>query len=148
MKNYFELLGLSPAFELDLSSLEAAYFTAQRQFHPDRFVGKPAVERAQAMQRSADINNAYETLKNPLKRAQYLLHLKGITVGTETGGVKPTQAVLMEAMELREEPKTKDVLQQMINESITRIAAHYRQSDFDAMAQETLRLGYLMKVKP
>ncbi len=99
---YFTLSSISPAFDLDLQALEAAYFTAQRQYHPDRFAGKPAAERQQAMQRSADINQAYETLKNPLKRAQYLLHLQGITVGTEQDSVKPSQELLMETMEWRE----------------------------------------------
>lgn len=145
--NYFELLNLTPAFDLDLQGLEQAYFKAQRQYHPDRFVSKSAPERQQALQRSMDINQAYETLKNPLTRAQYCLHLHGITVGTEKDSVKPTQATLIEAMELREEPPQKAALEQMIAQSIDTITKQYTAGTFDAMAQETLRLGYLIKAR-
>ena len=147
MANYFELLGLQAAFDIDLAALEVAYFKAQRQYHPDRFVGKPQPERMAALQRSADVNQAYETLKNPLKRAQYCLHLQGIQVGTEADNVKPSQAVLIEAMELREEPLAAGALEQKITESTMRIAQFYQAGKFDDMAQETLRLGYLVRTK-
>ena len=147
MADYFGLLGLNPQFDLDLPALEQAYFKAQRQYHPDRFVSKSAPERQQALQQSMDINQAYDTLKNPLTRAQYCLHLHGITVGTEKDSVKPSQATLIEAMELREEPPQKAALEQMIADSIQTLSRHYSASAFDAMAQETLRLGYLMKAR-
>ena len=145
--NYFELLGLSPAFNLDLQALESAYFTQQRLYHPDRFVGKLPAERQAALHRSVDINKAYETLKNPFSRAQYLLHLQGTQVGTDHDTVKPSQALLMEIMELREEGVQKEVLERMIVESQAHIAAHFLASRFAEMAQETLRLGYLIKAR-
>jgi len=145
--SHFDLLGLAPAFTLDLAELEKNYFAAQRQFHPDRFVGKPPAERALAAGRSADINHAYNTLKNPLSRAQYLLQMQGIRVGTEADNVKPSQAILIEAMELREEPPAGSALDHMIQESLANISAYFERSELDAMAQETLRLGYLMKAK-
>jgi molecular chaperone HscB len=143
----FELLGLNPSFDLDLKALESVYFAAQRQYHPDRFVGKPDAQRAAAMQRSVDINQAYETLKNPLKRAQYLLQLQGIRVGTDTDSIKPSAAILTEAMEMREEPPAKHKLDDMIQQSITAIGEHYKCSVFADMAQETLRLGYILKAR-
>lgn len=146
MSDYFALLGLEPTFTLDLAQLESNYFTAQRKFHPDRFVGKPSDERQQALHQSMDVNHAYETLKNPLKRAQYLLSLQGIVVGTEKDSVKPTQALLIEVMELREEPPAKGTVENLVQQSITRIASLYETKSWDAMAQETLRLGYLVKI--
>ncbi|MDE3060186.1 MAG: Fe-S protein assembly co-chaperone HscB [Pseudomonadota bacterium] len=145
--HYFTLLNLPPTFDLDLSALESAYFTAQRQYHPDRFVGKPPSERTAALQHSADINKAYDTLKDPLKRAQYLLHLQGIAVGTEADSVKPSQEILVEAMELREEPPPKEKLEKMIAASIAAIGNHYQAKAFPQMAQETLRLGYLVNLR-
>ena len=59
---YFELLGIVPAFNIDLSTLEKAYFAQQRLFHPDRLAGKTTPERMAALQRSADINRAYDAL--------------------------------------------------------------------------------------
>ena len=145
--DYFQLLQISPAFTLDPKTLEAAYFREQRLHHPDRFAGKPPEERQRALLRSVEINAAYDTLKNPLSRAQYLLHLQGIAVGTEAGSVKPSQAILVEAMELRETPPEKNTLEKMIADSIHTIAGYYASGAFDHMAQETLRLGYLIKVQ-
>ena len=144
--DYFGLLGLSPAFTLDLQALETAYFTQQRLYHPDRFVGKPDAERLQALNRSADVNKAYNMLKNPLTRAQYLLHLQGIAVATEADTIKPSQALLTEIMGLREEGVDKQKLQRMIAASEAIIAAHFAAAAFEQMAQETMRLGYLVKI--
>lgn len=145
MSDCFGLLGLTPSFEVDAKALESAYFTAQRQYHPDRFVGKPDAERIKAAQLSVDINKAYQTLKAPLKRAQYLLHLNGFEVGTDKDTLKPSQQLLMEVMELRESPPHAKILEQMADESINRIGDHYKTNNMQAMAQETLRLGYLQK---
>lgn len=140
---YFTLLNLKPAFDLDLSLLEAEYFKAQRLYHPDRFVGKSAEERSVALQKSMDINQAYDTLKNPLKRAQYILKLQGIIVGTEADSVKPSKELLMEIMELREQASD---VSKLHKESLLAISKHYANNDWQNMAQETLRLGYLEKM--
>lgn len=145
--DYFELLRLPEHFPIDVSILETAYFARQRQYHPDRFVNKEPEERTRAMQRSVDINHAYETLKNPLKLAQYLLERRGILVGSDADTIKPSQAILIEAMELGESPLSADALKQKVEQSIDTITHHYEQQNFDAMAQETLRLGYLTKAR-
>jgi molecular chaperone HscB len=145
--DYFELLRLPEHFLIDASVLETAYFARQRQYHPDQFVNKEPEERARAMQRSVDVNKAYETLKNPLKRAQYLLQRRGVQVGGDADSVKPSQEILVEAMELRESPPSAERLRAMTEKSINAIADYYEQQNFEAMAQETLRLGYLMKAR-
>lgn len=147
MTDYFFLLGLKPAFDIDLKKLETAYFHAQRQHHPDRAAGKPASERQAALLLSADVNQAYHVLKDPLTRAQYLLSTQEILVGTEKDTVKPSPEVLMEAMELREQPPAKETLEKMIEKSIRTVSACYKASEWQKMAQETLRLGYLLKAK-
>lgn len=68
----FEVLGLAPKFNLDSAELENAYFAAQRQWHPDRFVTKSADEKAEAAVKSTQVNDAYQTLKDPLLRARAL----------------------------------------------------------------------------
>ncbi len=145
MKNYFELLGLSAAFDLDPAALEKAYFTEQRKYHPDRFATKPSAEKHAAMQRSVDINNAYNTLKDPLKRAQYLLGLHGIVVGTDKDTIKPSHALLTEVMEWREVEIPKQKLEELRNDSVEQIAKHTINSAWNDMAQEALRLGYIIK---
>ena len=147
--DYFSLLNIPEAFTLDLTALEAAYFREQRLYHPDRFSGKPAEERAGAMQRSVDINNAYKALKHPRARAQYLLTLQGLMVGTEKDTLKPSHALLSEVMEWREaleEGKNiKELLLKKREESLQHIANHYKNAAWEPMAQETLRLGYIEK---
>src|ERR1700753_1284067 len=97
--DYFSAFALQPAFDIDLADLEKRYFLAQREFHPDRMVGKSAQARTMAISRSMTLNSAYETLKLPLKRAYYLLSLQGITPDS----IKPSQALLVETMEMREQ---------------------------------------------
>ncbi len=146
MSDYFKLLDIMPSFAIDLTALESNYFKAQQLCHPDRYVGKPAAEKQAAMQRSVDVNNAYHTLKEPLARARYLLHLQGVEVGTDKDTVKPSQDLLMEVMELRETPIEPKKLEQMRESSISHIGKYFETEDWPAMAEETLRLGYLMKV--
>lgn len=145
--NYFQLLNIPQAFSLDIAALEKSYFAAQRACHPDRFVGKPAAERQAALQRSVDVNDAYSTLKNPLSRAEYLLHLHGIVVGTDADTVKPSQELLMEVIDIRENQPSEQALADLRNDSIARIGALFLANDFQAMAQQTLRLRYLMKAR-
>ncbi len=145
--NCFSILGLDASFLIDLNQLESAYFAAQRQFHPDRFIGKSEAERLKAAQASADANKAYRILKDPLTRAQHLLALQGVIVGMDHDSVKPSQALLMEVMELREIPPDAKTLDKLREASITRIALYFGGKDWPAMAEETLRFGYLMKAK-
>jgi molecular chaperone HscB len=155
--SYFTLLALSPSFDIDPKVLESAYFAQQRLYHPDRFIKKTPQDRQAALLRSVDINAAYETLKKPLLRAQYLLHLQGIEVGTDSDTVKPSMQLLMETMQWREaidEAQTPDAVRQLDNllnelniKTTGLIAAAYRAADWVAMAQETLRLGYVTKTQ-
>jgi len=153
MQNLFEILGLPVAFALNLKTLERAYFDAQRQWHPDRFVGKPDEERAQAARRSVLINDAYETLKNPLERARHMLELRGVFLDDSTN---PPATLLMDVMELRErmeEAAEEGPALLALIEDIKKQAAICTQAIADAFAtdditaaqEEVLRFGYLGK---
>jgi molecular chaperone HscB len=109
-----------------------------------------------ALQYSMDINQAYKILKNPLKRAQHLLQLQGIIVGSDADSVKPSNDLLMEIMELREHLdeerdtekyiKLVDQLNNLHKNSLLDILKYYANKDWQKMAQEVLRLGYLLKM--
>lgn len=153
MQNLFEILGLPVAFELNLKTLERSYFDAQRQWHPDRFVGKPESERADAAHRSVLINDAYETLKNPLERARHMLELRGVFIDDTTN---PPADLLMEMMELRErihdsaeDGKTLFVIIEDIKKraaiSTQAITDAFATDDIKAAEEEVLRFGYLGK---
>src|SRR3954449_5255891 len=100
--DHFARLGLPAALDLDAGALDKAYFAQQRLWHPDRFVGKPAGERAKASVEAAALNDAYRTLKDPLSRAVYLASLNGVELPGD-GKTIDDPELLMEAMEAREE---------------------------------------------
>ena len=60
--DHFARLGLPAALDLEPASLDRAYFALQRQWHPDRFIAKPAAERARASAEAAALNEAREEL--------------------------------------------------------------------------------------
>jgi len=101
LKNHFELFGLSPAYALDLANLDRVYRDIQSQVHPDRFAHAGDAERRASMQMAAQVNEAYRTLKNPVRRASYLLGLNGVDPSFETNTAMPPE-FLMEQMDLRE----------------------------------------------
>jgi len=77
-QNYFELFGLPNQFHTDLNALSERYRELQRVTHPDRYANASDQEKRIAMQGATLINEAFQTLKNPLQRAQYMLSLKGL----------------------------------------------------------------------
>ncbi|KXF79768.1 co-chaperone HscB [Enterovibrio coralii] len=100
--NHFELFGLSCQFELDGSSLSSQYRELQRRFHPDKFATASEQDKLLAVQKAAQINDAYQTLSDPVRRAEYMLSLNGIELRDEQQTMQDP-AFLMQQMELREE---------------------------------------------
>jgi molecular chaperone HscB len=100
-RNHFELLGLPVAYSVDPARLEASYRDLQSRVHPDRFAAGSEAERRVAMQWATRTNEAYRTLRDPLERARYLLHLRGYDTGEESNTAMPPD-FLMQQMEWRE----------------------------------------------
>lgn len=100
--DYFTLFGLPVGYHVDTQALAARFQDLQRQNHPDRFASASDAEQLVAVQRSANINQAWQTLRHPLTRAEYLLSLHGFDLSSEQHTVRDT-AFLMEQLELREE---------------------------------------------
>lgn len=99
--DHFELFGLPPRFEIDLDALERAYKDVQGRVHPDRYAAGTAAERRVAMQWATRANEAYSTLRSPLKRAAYLVERAGVPIDAETNTAMPP-AFLLQQMEWRE----------------------------------------------
>jgi molecular chaperone HscB len=99
--SHFDLFDLPAQFALDAATLDHAYRTVQAQVHPDRFAAAGDAQKRIAMQWATRANEAYQTLRDPLRRARYLLLLRGIDVGVENNtAMEP--AFLMQQMEWRE----------------------------------------------
>ncbi len=98
---HYALFDLQPAFKLDLEQLAVRYRELAREVHPDRFADASEREQRQALEKSAGLNEAYQTLKNAPKRARYLLSISGSEVPQEVTVHDPE--FLMQQLELREE---------------------------------------------
>ena len=92
---------MEPAFGLDLPALEQRHRDLSRALHPDRHAGSGAAERRLALGRAIEVNEAFRVLKDPVRRAEALLALRGVQSGE---GKEPpaSPALLMEVMERRE----------------------------------------------
>ncbi|HCY16357.1 MAG: Fe-S protein assembly co-chaperone HscB [Curvibacter sp. GWA2_64_110] len=99
--NDFELFGLPQQFAQDRAAIDARWKELQREAHPDKFAAQGAAAQRVAMQWSVRINEAYQRLKDPLKRAAYLCELQGVPVNAENNTAMPAE-FLMQQMEWRE----------------------------------------------
>jgi len=98
---HFARFALQPAFQLDLELLAERYRQAAKAVHPDRFADAQAREQRLALEESARLNDAYQTLKSPSQRARYLLSLRGANLPLET--TVSDDGFLMQQMQWREE---------------------------------------------
>lgn len=89
-------------FQLDEKELHASHLKLQSAYHPDRFINATDQEKRIAVQKAAWINEAYEILKNPVKRARYMLEVGGLPLNDDHE-TTVDEAFLMEQIELREE---------------------------------------------
>jgi molecular chaperone HscB len=152
--DHFARLGLPAALELDGGALDRAYFAAQRQWHPDRFVARAPEERARASTEAAALNDAYRTLKDPLSRAVYLAGLNGIELPGD-GKTIDDPDLLMEAMEAREtlhEAATAEAVEALAARSrddmakaLAELGTLFLRHDKAAIRKTLLRLRYLDK---
>ena len=97
----FELFGVSQSFFQSADTLSQRWKALQLQAHPDKFAAQGGLAQRLAMQWSVRINEGYERLKNPLKRAAYLCELQGEPIHAETNTAMPS-AFLVQQMEWRE----------------------------------------------
>ena len=157
MQNHFELFQLPQQFSLDQAQLDAAYREVQSKVHPDKFVQAGDAEKRVAMQWSTRANEAYQTLKKPLKRATYLCELQGVDLQTESNTSMPA-AFLMQQMEWREafdeakQAKNLDAmleleseLRQVLKSQLTKVGTTLDQGDFILAAQQIRACMFLEK---
>ncbi len=115
----FELFAVPARFAQDRAQLDARWKELQREVHPDRFAAQGAAAQRVAMQWSARINEAYQRLKDPQRRAAYLCELNGAPIEAENNTAMPPE-FLMQQMELRErldDAHTAEALDEISSES-------------------------------
>ena len=100
-QNYFELFGLKPAFMIDREYLLTVQQRLQASYHPDRHVNEDDRSRRLSVQVASWVNQAYETLQDPVKRARYLLEISGADIPDDSTTTSDVE-FLMDQIELRE----------------------------------------------
>ena len=134
--NDFELFDVPAQFAQNRSVLDARWKELQREAHPDKFAAQGVAAQRLAMQWSVRINEAYQRLKDPLKRASYLCELNGVPISTETNTAMPP-AFLMQQMAWREALDDAKTI-----EELNQIAAIPRQN----MDEKLLKIEQLLDV--
>ena len=84
--NYFFVFSLEPRLNIDLAALEQEFHRLSRRLHPDRFARATESEKAWSLADTSLLNDAYRTLKEPIRRTEYLLKLHGAEIGEEHAG--------------------------------------------------------------
>lgn len=140
-RNYFEIFGLAQSYALDKEYLRAQYISLQAQFHPDKYVNHSPIEKQVALQLSTLINDGYQVLKDPIKRAEYLLLLNNQCEATQSA--QAGMDFLSEQMELREqleEAKSADSTCQLKNlkEIVSEKINHYEEKLVELFKQTDL----------
>ncbi|MBP6419515.1 MAG: Fe-S protein assembly co-chaperone HscB [Giesbergeria sp.] len=151
----FELFGVPQRFAQERSALDARWKELQREAHPDRFAAQGAAAQRVAMQWSVRINEAYQRLKDPLRRAAYLCELHGAPIRAEDNTAMPAE-FLMQQMQWREDLEDADSaaavdaleaqVQQARRAALERCASLIdTQRDFVAAAQQVRALMFIAR---
>lgn len=157
--NYFELFGLPADFAVDQRAVSERYRQLQNELHPDRFANASEHEQRLAIQYSARVNEAYETLRRPLPRALYLLELKGLSQ-EEISRQQVPGGFLITQMELREKLEAlpgmvdpDEALEHLVDEISTDLRAEqaafkdaYASGEIDTAAAACVKMQYLDKL--
>lgn len=148
MLNFFTLLSLPESFAVDLKQLEANYFAAQGEYHPDR-----AGNSFEALQQGANLNEAYATLRDPFKRACHLLNLHGIDALKEGQTCYYTSELLQESFTMREALTEAGTVEEVVaieagcntrREAVLGVIAEAtKQQDWNSLARQVVTLKFL-----
>lgn len=147
MQNHFEIFALPVSFVINLDDLEAKYLEFQKAFHPDN-------SSTADIEKSIAVNEAYNVLKNNLRRASHILQLHGIDLENDSTAPKVDSTTLMEVLEIREkifesnfdeiEILKKD-LNKKIKSLIEETAINIENKDFNTASQILIKAKYFDK---
>ena len=155
--NYFELFSIPATFSIDQTRLSTTYRALQKQYHPDKFVMHSDSERLTAMQKSTEINDAYQTLKNSCLRAQYLLLLAGHNI--ELQKTLQDTDFLMQQMQWREKIASfteddedeiesfAENIQKQVTTLESLIASQLQTDKLEATADSVRKLKFMLKLQ-
>ena len=159
-QTYFELFGLEPTFALDRDQLLSAQQGLQSSYHPDRHVNESGRDRRLSVQIASWINQAYETLQDPVKRSRYLLEISGAEIPDDSTTTADTE-FLMEQIELREAVDAcrqaedgleqclhiEDRLSQRASELAHEFVACFEADDLDSAVELSRKMQFIQRIQ-
>jgi len=159
-QSYFELFGLEPSFDVDRASLQAEQRSLQARYHPDRHVNASDRDKRLSIQVASWINQAFETLQDPVKRARYLLEISDVALPDDSATTSDSE-FLMEQLELREavescrdhadglghSEKIALKLEQRASELAGDFVSAYDASDFDKAMQAHQKMQFIQRIQ-
>ena len=157
--DYFALFGLGLDFDIDTRKLHSEQQRLQSEFHPDRFVNAREPDKRLSVQHAAWINQAYDTLSNPVKRARYMLEISGVDMSDESKTTADTN-FLMEQITLREEmdacrtdPNPMDCCEHIAHkldlknqQYSTEFKSRFSQGDLETATQSSRKMQFVQRV--
>jgi len=159
-QTYFELFAMNPVFAIDCSRLHAEQLRLQAIYHPDRYVSASDRDKRLSVQVAAWVNQAYETLLDPVKRSRYLLEINGIDIPDDSTTTSDT-GFLMEQIEWREQVEScrhaEDGLQrsdaietglaQRAAELATEFVSHFEAFEFDEAVTSSRKMQFVQRIQ-
>ncbi|SEL61249.1 Co-chaperone protein HscB [Stigmatella aurantiaca] len=137
----FDMFELTPTYDVDVPKLERQFRDLSLQLHPDRFAQAGPKERRLSLEQTTALNEAYKTLKDPARRAFYLLKLHGVDMERDDASAQKRmpQAFLEEVLELREELELAVKARDLTRAQAMAVDVTARQREAQAEAAEALR---------
>ncbi len=157
---FFELFDLPVNFQLDEQLLVERYREIQKRVHPDHHANASENEKLLSVQAASEVNDAFQTLKKPLTRAEYMVAQHGFDVRHEQHTIRDG-AFLMQQMELREELEALESasdleaafdafysdIKVLVNQYTLKFEADFQQSAFEQAADSVRKLRFIYKLK-
>jgi molecular chaperone HscB len=158
-QNYFELFGLKPGFDLNTDQLHSEQQRLQSIYHPDRYISASDRDKRTSVQLASWVNQAYETLRDPVKRSRYLLEIGGAELPDDSQTTSDT-TFLMEQLELREEidacrnaenamqqsEAIESRLSQRANELAAQFVTAYEARDLDLAQVNSQKMQFIQRI--
>ena len=128
--DYFAFFGLARKLNLDVKGLEKDFYELSRKLHPDVSARAPAREQEWSLQQSSLLNDAYRTLKDPIKRTEYLLHLEGVELEEQS---KSATEKARSTGELKKQIVPPDLLEEVfeLNMQLEELRMHKKMGEDD-----------------
>lgn len=159
-QTYFDWFSQTAQFDIDLQALRSEYLDLQKQLHPDKSAGQQDVDQAEVVMLNTRLNDAYDKLKDPVKRAIYLLELAGVEYDPDRQ-TQDDPIYLMAQLEMREQlaeldPGNADIdekfehfreqAMQQLEQHSQNFKAAYQKSDWNAAGVAIGRMMFADKL--